>query len=429
MRDARGAHDCIVSPTVKPRDQLPSLFTPEFYRNPYPAYATLRRSDPVHWDEEHQVWLLTRYADVAAALAERRLARGAGDLKVEAEDPLRRVLSRMMLFSEPPRHTRLRALANRAFTPRRVEAMRPRIQAIVDELLDAIDGRHELDVIANLAYPLPVMVISEILSLPSADLEQFKRWSDDVIAYSAGATEAEGRARESVRALLDYFRELAAHLRRSPDGSIMSALVEAETEGSRLDEEELLANAILLLMNGHETTTDTIANGVLALLQHSDQLDKLRARPSLVTSAVEELMRYDGAVQLRGVRSTRDLQIGGTLIGSGQTVFMVIGAANRDPAQFPEPDRLDIERVPNRHLELGHGIHFCLGAALARAESQIAINSLLARRSYLELASEHLEWKSIPVFRGLLSLPVRTWEPASEQGTGWDPSGSKQGER
>src|SRR6266568_3186959 len=379
VRDARGAHDCIVSPTVKPRDQLPSLFTPEFYRNPYPAYATLRRSDPVHWDEEHQVWLLTRYADVAAALAEPRLARGAGDLKVEAEDPLRRVLSRMMLFSEPPRHTRLRALANRAFTPRRVEAMRPRIQAIVDELLDAIDGRHELDVIANLAYPLPVMVISEILSLPSADLEQFKRWSDDVIAYSAGATEAEGRARESVRALLDYFRELAAHLRRSPDGSIMSALVEAETEGSRLD--------------------------------------------------VEELMRYDGAVQLRGVRSTRDLQIGGTLIGSGQTVFMVIGAANRDPAQFPEPDRLDIERVPNRHLELGHGIHFCLGAALARAESQIAINSLLARRSYLELASEHLEWKSIPVFRGLLSLPVRSWEPASEQGTGWDPSGSKQGER
>ncbi|TME85682.1 MAG: cytochrome P450 [Chloroflexi bacterium] len=408
---------------------MPSLFTPEFYRNPYPAYATLRRTDPVHWDEEHQVWLLTRYADVAAALAEPRLARGAGDLKVEAEDPLRRVLSRMMLFSEPPRHTRLRALANRAFTPRRVEAMRPRIQAIVDELLDAIDGRHELDVIANLAYPLPVMVISEILSLPSADLEQFKRWSDDVIAYSAGATEAEGRARESVRALLDYFRELATHLRRSPDGSIMSALVEAETEGSRLDEEELLANAILLLMNGHETTTDTIANGVLALLQHSDQLDKLRARPSLVTSAVEELMRYDGAVQLRGVRSTGDLQIGGTLIGSGQTVFMVIGAANRDPAQFPEPDRLDIERVPNRHLELGHGIHFCLGAALARAESQIAINSLLARRSYLELASEHLEWKSIPVFRGLLSLPVRTWEPASEQGTGWDPSGSKQGER
>src|SRR5437016_597350 len=172
---------------------LPPLFTPDFYRNPYPVYSELRRYDPVHWDEEHQLWVLTRYTDVAAALVSPGLVRGAGELTMEAEDPLRRVLSRMMLFSEPPRHTRLRALANRAFTPRRVEAMRPRIQAIVDELLDAIDGRHELDVIANLAYPLPVMVISEILSLPSADLEQFKRWSDDVIAYSAGATEAEGR--------------------------------------------------------------------------------------------------------------------------------------------------------------------------------------------------------------------------------------------
>ena len=360
----------------------------------------------MHWDEEHQVWVLTRYADVAASLADPRLARGAGDLKVEVEDPLRRVLSQMMLFSEPPRHTRLRALANRAFTPRRVEAMRPRIQAIVDELLDAIDGHRDIDVIADLAYPLPVMVVMEVLSLPRADRDQFKRWSDDVIAYSAGATETEARARDSVQTLLEYFREIAARLRRNPDDTIMSGLVEAESEGTRLNAEELLANAILLLMNGHETTTDTIANGLLALLQNPDQLEKLRTRPGLVGGAVEELMRYDGAVQLRGVRSTRELEIGGALIGAEQTVFMVIGAANRDLAQFPEPDRVDIERSPNRHLEFGHGIHFCLGAALARAESQIAINSLLARRPRLALASEDLEWKSIPVFRGLKSLPV-----------------------
>ena len=382
------------------------MFSAEFYRDPYPVYAALRERDPVHWDEEHQVWVLTRYADVAASLADPRLARGAGDLKVEVEDPLRRVLSQMMLFSEPPRHTRLRALANRAFTPRRVEAMRPRIQAIVDELLDAIDGHRDIDVIADLAYPLPVMVVMELLSLPRADRDQFKRWSDDVIAYSAGATETEARARESVQTLLEYFREIAARLRRNPDDTIMSALVEAESEGTRLNAEELLANAILLLMNGHETTTDTIANGLLALLQNPDQLEKLRTRPGLVAGAVEELMRYDGAVQLRGVRSTRELEIGGALIGAEQTVFMVIGAANRDLAQFPEPDRVDIERSPNRHLEFGHGIHFCLGAALARAESQIAINSLLARRPRLALASEDLEWKSIPVFRGLKSLPV-----------------------
>ncbi len=382
------------------------MFSAEFYRDPYPVYAALRERDPVHWDEKHQVWVLTRYADVAASLADPRLARGAGDLKVEVEDPLRRVLSQMMLFSEPPRHTRLRALANRAFTPRRVEAMRPRIQAIVDELLDAIDGHRDIDVIADLAYPLPVMVVMELLSLPRADRDQFKRWSDDVIAYSAGATETEARARDSVQTLLEYFREIAARLRRNPDDTIMSGLVEAESEGTRLNAEELLANAILLLMNGHETTTDTIANGLLALLQNPDQLEKLRTRPGLVAGAVEELMRYDGAVQLRGVRSTRELEIGGALIGAEQTVFMVIGAANRDLAQFPEPDRVDIERSPNRHLEFGHGIHFCLGAALARAESQIAINSLLARRPRLALASEDLEWKSIPVFRGLKSLPV-----------------------
>ncbi len=395
-----------MDPTTEFLDQLPSLFSGEFYRDPYPLYAALRKRDPVHWDEERQVWVLTRYADVAASLADPRLARGAGDLKVEGDDPLRRVLSRMMLFSEPPRHTRLRALASRAFTPRRVEAMRPRIQAIVNELLDAIDGRSHMDVIADLAYPLPVILITEILSLPRADVDQFKRWSDDVIAYSADATDAEARARDSVRTLTEYFQELVARLRRHPDDTIMSALVEAESEGSRLNAEELLANAILLLMNGHETTTDTIANGVLALLRHRDQLDKLRARPGLVTSAVEELMRYDGAVQLRGVRSAQELDIGRALIGADQTVFMVIGAANRDLAQFPEPDRLDIERSPNRHLEFGHGIHFCMGAALARAESQIAINSLLARRPRLALAIEDLEWKSIPVFRGLKSLPV-----------------------
>ncbi|TMC68535.1 MAG: cytochrome P450 [Chloroflexi bacterium] len=386
--------------------QPQTLFTPEFYRDPYPVYAAIRNNDAVHWDEEHQLWVLTRYTDVAAALADSRLVRGAGEVTVETDDPLRRVLSRMMLFSEPPRHSRLRALANRAFTPRRVENMRARIKAIVDELIEEIGGRSDVDVIADLAYPLPVIVISEMLSLPRVDIGRFKSWSDDVIAFSAGATDIEARARNSVVALLEYFKELVARLRRSPDGTIMSALVEAEADGSRLDEGELMANAILLLMNGHETTTDTIGNGMLALIQHQDQLDKLRARPELIGSAVEELMRYDGAVQLRGVRAAQELAIGNKLIGAGQTVFMVLGAANHDEAQFTEPDSLEIERSPNRHLEFGQGIHFCLGAALARAESQIAINSLIARFPRLELSGDRLEWKSIPVFRGLRALTV-----------------------
>src|SRR5437773_8513844 len=281
---------------------LPPLFTPEFYRIPCPVYSELRRYDPVHWDEEHQLWVLTRYTDVAAALVSPALVRGASELAMAADDPLRRVLSRMMLFSEPPRHTRLRSLANRAFTPRRVEAMRVRIQAIVDELFERIAGRRDVDVIADLAYPLPVIVISEMLSLPRVDIGLFKRWSDDVIAYSAGAIDVEERARTSVTALLAYFSEIVGRLRRQPDNTIMSALVEAQSAGSRLDEEELLANAILLLMNGHETTTDTIGNGVFALLQNPEQLEKLQAHPKLIVRT-EEMMRYDGAVQLRGVRS------------------------------------------------------------------------------------------------------------------------------
>ena len=385
--------------------RLPPLFTPDFYRNPYPVYSALRRHDPVHWDEEHELWVLTRYTDVAAALVSPGLVRGAGELTMEADDPLRRVLSRMMLFSEPPRHTRLRSLANRAFTPRRVEGMRVRIQAIVDELFERIGGRRDVDLVADLAYPLPVIVISEMLSLPRVDIGLFKRWSDDIIAYSAGAIDMEERARTSVTALLSHLNEMVGRLRGHPD-TIMSALVEAQSAGSQLDEEELLANAILLLMNGHETTTDTIGNGVLALLQNPDQLKKLQAHPELMMSATEEMMRYDGAVQLRGVRSAQELKIGGKEIASGETVYMVIGAANRDAEQFAEPDRLDIERSPNRHLEFGQGIHFCLGAALARAESQIAIHSLLARCPGLELGSDRLEWKSVPVFRGLKSLPI-----------------------
>ncbi len=284
--------------------------------------------------------------------------------------------------------------------------MRVRIQAIVDELFERIGGRRDMDLIADLAYPLPVIVISEMLSLPRIDIALFKRWSDDVIAYSAGAIGMEERARTSVTELLGYFNELVARLRRQPDNTIMSALVEVESAGSRLDGEELLANAILLLMNGHETTTDTIGNGVLALLQNPDQLEKLQAQPQLIVIATEEMMRYDGAVQLRGVGAAQKVEIGGKEIASGQTVYMVIGAANRDAEQFPEPDRFDIERSPNRHLEFGNGIHFCIGAALARAEAQIAISSLLARCPDLELGSDQLEWKSIPVFRGLTSLPI-----------------------
>jgi hypothetical protein len=301
-------------------------------------------------------------------------------------------------------------LANQAFTPRAVERLRPRIQALVDEALDAVQAAGRMDAIADLAEPLPLLVIGEMLSLPPGERAQFKRWSDDIIAFGArlgadppGLAE---RALRSTRELTAYFRALVAELRRRPNDTLLSALVAAEERGDRLSEEELLANAVLLLMNGHETTTYMIGNGLLALLRHPDQRRRLHDDPALIVPAVEELLRYDGSVQLRGVTAVTDLSMGGKRIGAGQSVLMLLGAANRDPAQFPDPDRLDLGRGEIRHLDFGRGIHFCIGAALARAEIQIAVASVLRRMPGLRLATDTLEWQTVPVFRGLKALPV-----------------------
>ena len=329
------------------------FFTPEFFVDPYPTYDELR-VEPVHWEEELGGWLLTGYAEVAAALADPRVSRGRGP---QEGDLLTRLLSRMMLFTDPPAHTRLRALANRAFTPRRIEALRPRIKAIVDALLTPVDDG-TWDLIEGLAYPLPVMVIAEILSLPRSDRELFKRWSDDVIAVAAGFgddPERRERGLRSAHELAEYFAGLTAELRACPNDTLMSALVQAEAEGTRLTEEELLANAILLLMNGHETTTFAIGNGMLALLQHPDQLARLRGDPRLVAGAVEEILRYDGSVQMRGVAAADDLELDGTAIRAGRTLWLAIGATGRDPRQFAEPNRFDIARSPIRHLQFGLG--------------------------------------------------------------------------
>ena len=315
----------------------------------------------------------------------------------------------MMLFSDPPTHTRLRGLANKAFTPRVVEAMRPRIQAVVDGLLDAVQADGRMDAIRDLAYPLPVVVICELLGLPPAERDQFKRWSDDITAFAAGVGPGRAEARRALPSVVEltaYVRASAARLRRHPDDSLLSALVAAEEQGDRLSEEELVANAVLLLMNGHETTTFQIGNGLLALLRHPDQLRQLRDNPTLIVGAVEELLRYDGAVQMRGLRVAEDLEIGGKRLDRGQTAMLLIGAANRDPVQFNDPDVLDITRREIRHLDFGRGIHYCIAASLARAELQIAINAVLLRMPGLRLATEALKWKTVPVFRGLNALPL-----------------------
>jgi pimeloyl-[acyl-carrier protein] synthase len=381
------------------------FFTREFFSDPYPTYEELR-DEPVHWEDELQGWVLTGYAEVAAALADPRVSRGSGPRE---GDLITRLLTRMMLFTDPPDHTRLRALANRAFTPTRVGALRPRIAALVDEQLAEVDDG-EWDLIEGLAYPLPVIVIAEILSLPSADRALFKRWSDDVIAVAAGVGDDPDRresALHSAKALAEYFAALVAELKAHPNDTLLSGLVEAEEEGSRLTADELLANAILLLMNGHETTTFAIGNGMLALLAHPEQLARLRDDPALISTAVEEILRYDGSVQMRGVLAGDHLELDATQIQAGQTLWLAIGATGRDPRQFPEPSRFDVGRLPNRHLQFGIGPHFCIGAALARAEIQLALAGLLARFRQIELAADDIHWHEIAVFRGPKAVPLR----------------------
>jgi cytochrome P450 len=359
----------------------------------------------VRWEEELQGWVLTGYAEVAAALADPRVSRGGGP---RDGDLLTRLLTRMMLFTDTPDHTRLRALANRAFTPRRVEALRPRISAIVDELLARV-GDGEWDLIEGLAYPLPVMVIAEILSLPASDRASFKQWSDDVIAVAAGVGDDPERRElglRSAHALAEYFAALVAELRAQPNETLLSGLVEAEEEGTRLTGEELLANAILLLMNGHETTTFAVGNGVLALLRYGDELARLRDDPRLVGNAVEEILRYDGPVQMRGVVAGDDFTIDAAEIRAGQTLWLAIGATGRDPRQFPQPSRFDVGRSPNRHLQFGIGPHFCIGASLARAEIQLALSALLKHFRRIELAADEIHWNEIAAFRGPRAVPL-----------------------
>ena len=316
-----------------------------------------------------------------------------------------------MLFRDPPDHTRLRALVSRAFTPRVVEAMRPHIQEIVDGLLDRVEGARGMDVIEDLAYPLPVTVICEMLGVPTADQDVFKQWSAD-IARSLDASilpagsEVITRGQEAGDALREYFRSLIVVRRKSPQPDLLSALIAAEEQGDKLSEPELVATCVLLLIAGHETTVNLIGNGLLALLRHPAELRALADDPALIQTGVEELLRYDGPVQRTGRMTMADVEIGGRQIPKGSIVAAVIGAANRDPAHFADPDRLDVARRENRHIAFGFGIHFCLGAPLARIEGQVAIGTLLHRMPALKLVSDTPEWRESSVLRGLKTLPV-----------------------
>jgi cytochrome P450 len=386
---------------------------PEFHANPYPFYEQLRERDPVH-ESPLGFRVLTRYDDVVLALRDPRFGRDGFEPLIAAQygrEGEEGRLPRSMLWRDPPDHTRLRTLVSKAFTPRVIEEMRLHIQAIVDGLLDQVQDRNGMDMIADLAYPLPVTVICEMLGVPLDDHSAIRGWSSDIARSldSIGLLadpDVTARGASARRALGEYFRRLLPERRQRPRADLLSLLIAAEEQGDRLNEGELLAMCLLLFIAGHETTVNLIGNGVLALLRHPDELKKLRDQPALIPLAIEELLRYDSPVQWTARITNTDVEVRGCQIPNGSMVVAAIGAANRDPSQFRDPDRLDIARERNRHVAFGFGIHFCLGAPLARVEGQIALGAILRRMPDLALQTATPEWRESSALRGLKTLPV-----------------------
>jgi pimeloyl-[acyl-carrier protein] synthase len=381
---------------------------PRVRRDPYPTYRALRRSDPVHRSPLLDTWVLTRYQDVALLLRDDRLSAERDRWRgfQPADHSLRPV---SMLVVDPPYHTRLRALVSRAFTPRVVQRLRPRIEAIVDEALDRAAERGGLDLIEDLAYPLPVTVIAEMLGVPAEDWPRFRGWSRALVASLdplAGRDERSLAAMLSAReALGGYLSGVVAARREEPADDLISALLAVQESGEGLSHGELVVMSNLLLVAGHETTVNLLGNGVLALLRHPQQMALLRERPELIRSAVEELLRWDSPVQLTARVALEAFQLGEHRIERGEMLIALLGAANRDPEQFEDADRLDLTRDPNPHLSFGRGIHFCLGAPLARLEAQVAIGALVARFPRLRLGGRPRRSPTVTL-RGLSHLPL-----------------------
>jgi len=410
----------MAQPAEQAIDFLSVALTPEFRDDPYQFFDILREHEPVH-HTPFGVYLVSRHADAAAIVRDPRLSNNQRNSELyesfvraggEPEGAMAEMNDVVMLFLDPPDHTRLRSLVSKAFTPKMVERLRARIQRIVDERLDAVvargDGR--MDVVTDLAYPLPVVIICELLGIPPEDHATFQAWSSELAASIDPdpliTPEQQVRINAAGEAFLEYFAALIERRRRSLSDDLLSALIEAEEGGDRLSEEELLGTALFLLIAGHETTVNLIGNGALALLRNRDQLERLRDNPTLDHHAVEELLRFDSPVQLTQRITLDEYQVGDVTIPKGQNLVPLLGAANHDPAEFAEPDRLDLGRKnANRHLAFGGGHHFCLGAALARLEGEVAIPSLVRRFRNLELAGSP-ERRDTFTLRGLTHLPV-----------------------
>jgi pimeloyl-[acyl-carrier protein] synthase len=387
----------------------------EFLRDPYVHYKRMRETNPIHFNEARGSWILTRYNDMADVLRDhdRFSAERGGPANYSTDE-----MPRSMLASDPPHHTRLRTLVNKAFTARTVERLRQRIQQIVDGLLDDVADQGGMEAITDFAYPLPITVIAEMLGVPASDRDFFRDASSKIAValgpindISVGMAALEGRNQ-----LIDYFNDLIpkrrgvrgspTHDERDPRDDLISAMLAAEEAGDFLSHGELLAMLLLLLVAGHETTVNLIGNGLLALLRNPEQAERLRTDESIERSAVEEFLRYDSPVQFTGRLVMEDFELSGHQIKKGTGLSTIVASANRDPEVFSDPDVLDLGRDPCPHLSFSAGIHYCLGAQLARLEGQIALSTVVRRFPNMKIATEDLEWRPAPILRGLVALPV-----------------------
>jgi cytochrome P450 len=425
---ARGCYDdAVQNECVPPQMDLEEVLEgPSFYANPYAAFARLRREAPVYWHRASRIWLITRYDDVETVFRSPQLFSSYGfqnayfdnlrpELRAAAPTLELRGRTPTLITSDPPAHTRVRRLLQVAFVPKTIENLRPRVQAVVQDLLDAVYNDDLIDFVSALAYPLPAMMIADIMGVPRTDRDLFKQVARDVVLFMARnnpnaelTVEFARASDQSLARFRDYLRLLIADRRREPRDDVVSTLVQADFDGDRLGEEELLANLVLFLIAGHETTTNLIANGIFLFARHPEQVQLLQDRREALTPAIDEILRYESPVQrLRRVVS-ENVELGGAVLRKGQPAEVVVGSANRDESKWQEPDVFDIMRTPFPHLAFGKGIHFCIGAALARLEGTIALNEVLNRFPGLELPlGWEPTWATTTNLRTLKSLPIK----------------------
>ena len=411
--------------TTRPVPVAKDIVTPEFLQNPYPTYASLCEEAPIHRIKlNYPRWALVRYSECSQFLRDPRPASSGrirpllSQLSAEARtdfSDLERMLSMWMLFLDAPEHTRLRKLLNKGFSPAVVDTLRSQVEAMVDAMFDAepLAGAERIDIVRDLAYPLPVCVIAQMLGVPTARHQQFIDWTNPIaILFGSRVTNDIARAaQEAVRALTSFFREIVTERRRHKRTDLISLLIDIEEDGDVLHDEELYAQCVMLLFGGHETTRNLIGNGMYTLLKRPEVVDDLRRNPGIIRTAVEELLRYESPAQLVSRITKEEMEIASVSIQAGESILFFLAGANRDPRKFDHPDQLDLRRLKNDHLAFGAGAHFCIGSLLARLEAQVAILKLIQRFPAMRLTIDHPDW--VPNFglRGMKSLPVQGLGP------------------